>query len=370
MPENPRTHTAPDADPVVQGVAAWLSDTSILSVTGRDAGRFLNAVLTQDLAPLRTNEGRYAALVDDRGRPVSDLCVYLTIGGWILEVPRACASRVVTALEGWIVADDVTVQDAGAGQVLLALEAADSGRLDAVLPALGLEGLERDWLEAEGPAVGLCPVLGADAGGGDSRTALRASRLGGYGVATAMPRARAEAALESARVLGATTLDAGILTRLEIEAGRPGAAELSQAQILSELGLDGAVSFSKGCFPGQEILNRVRTRGQLQRRLVGVTLEDAAGESWAGGELVAPQSGIVGALTSACWSPTLGRTVGFAFVRRGHWAPGTALEATRPGAAGAVRTRARVETLPFLRRRPPGAPPAEFLPQFRPEEGR
>ena len=88
-----------------------------------------------------------------------------------------------------------------------------------------------------------------------------------------------------------------------------------------------AVSFSKGCFMGQEILNRVETQGNLQRRLVRLALADEVPAVW-GGAPLEDQAGLdAGVITRAA------RGRAFAFARRGAWDKGTRLVARPPGAA-------------------------------------
>ena len=117
------------------------------------------------------------------------------------------------------------------------------------------------------------------------------------------------------------------LDALEILSFRPGPPEFAEARVWNELDRMDAVSFTKGCFMGQEILNRVQSQGQLQRRLVALTLDHPVDEPGRlrGVALTGLGGEPVGSITRAAGD------VAFAFVRRGAWEPGTRLVAHPPG---------------------------------------
>jgi folate-binding protein YgfZ len=129
---------------------------------------------------------------------------------------------------------------------------------------------------------------------------------------------------------------------LRIEAGIPRyGSELSEDTLLLEAGLLNAVSFTKGCYVGQEIVERTRTRGHVNWKLVGLIVR--APEAPAPGEKLTSAGQEIGEVTSACVSPTLGQTIALAYVRREIAEPGTQL-------ALASGPAAEVTTLPFYRR--------------------
>jgi len=109
----------------------------------------------------------------------------------------------------------------------------------------------------------------------------------------------------------------------EILSFRPGPPEFAEARVWNELDRMDAISFTKGCFMGQEILNRVQSQGQLQRRLVALTLDQPVDEPGRlrGAALTGPGSEPAGTITRAA------EDVAFAFVKRGAWEPGTRLTA-------------------------------------------
>lgn len=297
-------------------------------VGGRDRLRFLHAVTTQDVASLAPGQAAYGALTDDRGRPISDFRLYVLPDAVLLEAPRATFDALSAGLEKLVVADDVVLAEAdGELAVVEGATTADSLKAGAderrargwfVPPAGALDDTTfvAGWnanVEAPGdldePSVlaTLPRIL---------ETMLVAPRYGGVGVLDwSGPRAGSA---------GDDELDAR-----EIAANRPGPVEMAQAQVWNELGAMDAVSFTKGCFMGQEILNRVESQGNLKRRLVRLGFAHGGGPAWTGAPLADASGADLGNVTRASG----GRA--FAFVRREAWAPGTKLLA-RPASGGEV----------------------------------
>jgi aminomethyltransferase len=132
------------------------------------------------------------------------------------------------------------------------------------------------------------------------------------------------------------------LESLRIEAGIPRyGPDLAEDTLLLEADLLNAVSFTKGCYIGQEIVERSRTRGHINWKLVGLIVN--ASEAPGPGEKLSSNEKEVGEVTSACVSPTLGKTIALAYVRREVAEPGTKL-VLAPGFA------AEVTALPFCKR--------------------
>jgi aminomethyltransferase len=146
---------------------------------------------------------------------------------------------------------------------------------------------------------------------------------------------------------GAAVLPADVADTLRVEAGEPAFhVDMDGDTIPTEAGIEAtAVSYLKGCFPGQEVLVRIRDRGhgKIARKLVGLTVEgDAvppAGSAITGGEKE------IGRVTSAVMSPALGKPIALGYVHRDFVAPGTRV-AVVIGDAGADAT---VAELPFVR---------------------
>jgi len=146
---------------------------------------------------------------------------------------------------------------------------------------------------------------------------------------------------------GAEVLPAGVVESLRIEAGEPAfLVDMGDDTIPTEAGIEEtAVSYLKGCFPGQEVLVRIRDRGhgKVARKLVGLTIDGevvpASGSAIAGGDKE------IGRVTSAVMSPALGKPIALGYLHRDFVAPGSAVAVL----VGDARLSATVTALPFVR---------------------
>jgi folate-binding protein YgfZ len=308
-----------------------LCERALLEVAGGDRVRWLNGMLSNDvakLAPGGARSGCYALLLTPKGRISADLHVLQRGDVFWLELAADAVARVTAQLEKYIVADDVRLADRSREFARLGLEGPRAA--DVVSPLLG---------GAPAPA----PDSWLDATLGGARLALAAFGWSGEsGYQLFVPARSADAvaaALDAAvRACGGIGADAQALEVLRIEAGIPRlGAELDEDVLPAEANLiERAVSFTKGCYTGQEIVARLDARGQVQHLLVGLHFADD--------ELPAPGTELeaggrrIGEVTSACRSAAAG-AIGLGYVRRDHAAAGTEVSVCdRP---------ARVAALPF-----------------------
>jgi tRNA-modifying protein YgfZ len=160
----------------------------------------------------------------------------------------------------------------------------------------------------------------------------------------AAPAADAERVAKALGAAGAIGLGPEALESLRIEAGAPWfPADIGPAMLLPEVPFETLVSYTKGCYPGQEVVVRIRDRGHVNRHLRGLVLEGDVVPP-AGSEVIAGEA-VIGAVTSATRSFGLGRPIALAMVRRQHAEPGTAV-AVRVGDRLVAAT---VSALPFTR---------------------
>jgi folate-binding protein YgfZ len=140
-------------------------------------------------------------------------------------------------------------------------------------------------------------------------------------------------------------VDDELYETLRIEAGIPKyGTDMDGTTVVPELGLDGLVSYNKGCYIGQEIIARIHFRGHVAKQLTGLILSEppaSAGGQFVGAELTAVDGKPAGKITSVTYSPQLGKTVALAYVRYDYLASGTELYVGD--------TRAVVTELPFIK---------------------
>jgi folate-binding protein YgfZ len=314
------------------------SGRGLVVVEGADRVRWLNGMLSNDvaaLAPGRDRSGCYALLLTRIGRIVTDVHVVLREGAFWLETEQTAVAPLLATLGKFIIADDVRLSEASAAWERLALEGPAASAIFATAAGEG-PGLAPD--AADRFEIAGIPVW-AGAWGVSGEDALQLFVPAGQGDAVALALQRAGTAY-SLVAAGDDTLEI-----LRIEAGTPRfGRELSESVLPAEVGLARAISTSKGCYTGQEIVARMATKGGASHALVGLAL--AGGALPAPGSPVLAQAARVGELTSAALSARAG-AIALGFVRRPHASPGTALEV-----AGCS---ARVAALPFVapRSRPP-----------------
>ncbi len=300
-------------------------------VEGADRVRWLNGMLTNDVARLaagRERSGCQALLLTRIGRIVADLHVLLRGDAFWLECAPEAVAPLLATLGKFIIADDVRLSDASLAWERLALEGPAT---NAIFSAAAGEppGLARDAADAYVIA-GTSVIAGAWGVSGEDALQLFVPAGSSAAVCEALRRAGAGHSLLEA--------DAETLEVLRIEAGTPRfGRELSEAVLPAEAGLARAISTTKGCYTGQEIVARMATRGDASHALVGLALTGEAIP--AAGAAVSSRGVRTGELTSAARSASAG-TIALAYVRRAHAAPGTPLE---------VEGRdARVMPLPFV----------------------
>jgi folate-binding protein YgfZ len=295
-----------------------LAGRGLLSVTGDDRVRWLDGMLSNDVRELAADAARsgcHALLLTAKGRIVANLHVLGRKDAFWLETAASAVAVAKDTLEHHVIADDVAVVD-----------------LSTALERIGIEGPSaRAALEAaSGAAIELAPHGWTEVWLADFPVTV--ARFGwsvedGYQLWTPLEAREAVAAtvLESASSVGLIEAGTEALEILRVEAGTPRmGAELDETVLPAEANLEEAVSQTKGCYVGQEVVARMHSRGRVSHRLVGLRVV-GAGLPEAGSELFAAGRRI-GELTSVCVSPRFG-PIALGFVRAAHAAVGNELAA-------------------------------------------
>jgi folate-binding protein YgfZ len=307
-----------------------LAERGVLEVTGADRVAWLDGMLTNDvrsLAAAGPRSGCHALALTREGRIVAEVHVLARPEALLLETEREAIGELTRHLGRYIVADDVQLRDASGDWERLSVEGPAA---PAVLAAtLGAP------FELAPDAVAEAPLAGA-------RVLAAAYSLSGLGGVQLLAPAGAGAAvcaalLAAGRALGLAEAAPAELEVLRVEQGVPRQGrELTPEVLPAEARLERAVSETKGCFTGQEVVTRMRSRGRVSHLLVGLRF-GGSGLPAPGSELTAGER-VVGSVTSALRSPRLG-AIGLGFVRHGEAGEGSAL---RAGGA-----EAQVSALPF-----------------------
>ncbi|HEX5690758.1 MAG TPA: glycine cleavage T C-terminal barrel domain-containing protein [Roseiflexaceae bacterium] len=303
---------------------------------GRDRAELLQRLSTADMLRLRPGQGVRTVLTTPIGRIIDVLTVHALDDTLLLVTSPGQGGAVWSHLKKNIFFQDkVLMEAAGRSHGQLALFGPRAASLLADLTGAALDEL---------PLFGSQIVELAGA-----RTILaRRLGIGGEGFSLYIPTEQLEAARTALRNAGAAALGEEAYDILRVEQGYGVAGrELSHEYIPLETGLLDAVSFTKGCYVGQEIIARMESRGRLAKQLRGLQLaiDDAQSIVYRLSSIV-PSAKLdvdgkeAGDLTSVVLSPRFG-PIALAYVRSAHAAPGT-----RVGIAGTNVTGEVVE-LPF-----------------------
>ena len=321
------------------------TDRGVIRLRGADRSTWLQGLVTNDVRALAPGQRIYSAWLTPQGRMITDLWIAATDDALLLDVPASLAADLAARLDGLVFAEDVQLAD-------VSREVPCTHVLGAGVQSAAVQGV----------------VQGAGGqGAGQSAGVLVPDDT--YGVPALVAYGDLDALLAAhclSPLRGATEVDLETFDVLRIEAGVPKfLVDMTGDTIPLEAGIeDRAISFTKGCYVGQELIVRVTQRGggRVAKKLVGLTLdgdlsagtsERSAGDSLDGPrDRSAPASGApihagdraIGHLTSAAFSPRLGRVIALGYVHRDFVNPGTQVEVLD----GAQRRPAVVTSLPFV----------------------
>ena len=314
-----------------------LSFRSRVCVLGADRVKFLNGQVTNHVAALKTGEGCYATLVTAKGKVQSDLNLFALADELLLDFEPGLTRTVMERLEKYVIADDAQLVDVAPHYGLLSVQ---GPRAADVVVRLGLEMELPKTLRAFATITD--PTLG-------TLYLMNLPRAGTTGFDLYVPVAALGAVFD--KLIAATKAVGGCaggwqaLETARIEAGIPRfGADFDETNLPSEAGIEAtAVSYTKGCYIGQEVIARLRTYGNVAKALRGLRLADALPQLPVRGDKLFKDGKEVGHVTSAVASPTLRANLALGYVRR---------EANQIGAELTLRTAAgeslaRIVALPF-----------------------
>jgi folate-binding protein YgfZ len=314
-----------------------LSFRSRVCVTGSDRVRFLNGQVTNNVKDLPTGAGCYAALVTAKGKLQSDLNIYALPNELLLDFEPGLTEAVTQRLEKFIIADDAQVVDAGLYYGLLS---AQGPRAEDAVRSLGLS--------VEVPAKPMSFVTAEDATLGEIYL-MNQPRLGTSGFDLFVPLAALGAVMDklitACKHLGGRACGWQALETVRIEAGIPRyGADMDETNLAPEAGIEArAISYSKGCYIGQEVIARIRTYGQVAKMLRGLRLADDLKALPAKGDKLFHDGKEAGYITSAVASAVLKANLALGYVRKEVNEVGTELILK----TGDGESNARIVPVPF-----------------------
>jgi tRNA-modifying protein YgfZ len=302
-----RTQAAASGYQALREGAAWidLSGRGKIRVTGEDRARLLHAMTTQEVQSLKPCTGGYAFFLNAQGRILGDVNMFCREDSFLLDTEPETRQKLFDHIEHYIIADDVTLEDLTGHMATLAIE---GPRAATVLEGLGAPVPQAEFATRTWAKMMVARVSSSGAGGF-------------FIFVPSAHKAELVAALDAAGVAEATREEA---RTVRIEHGRPRyGEEISERYLVQETAQLNAVSFSKGCYLGQEIVERVRSRAQIHRVLRRLEIDGLepppAGTKLKSGEADA------GEVASAAFSPAAGKVAALAYVRTTFAEPGMEL---------------------------------------------
>jgi len=309
-------------------VVAERSGLGRIRMSGKDRQDLLHRLSTNEIKNLKPGEGALTAFLTPRGRIVDLVHALVGERELMLIVSEGNAARVRSWLESFIFREEVALEDAGAGGCFGLYGHASASVLDRLSPD--------DWTSLPVAHHRLSRMAGLEV------EVAGTFPLASRGFLLLCDPASTSALWDALVAAGAVPAGTEALERLRVAAGVPELGkELTEDQNPWEAALDRAISLTKGCYVGQEVVARLRTYQKIQRRLVG--LELASADLPSSGSSILFEGGEVGKITSAARSPRGANSLALGFLQADHARAGVAVEVSH----GAGPLPARVVDLPF-----------------------
>ena len=320
---------------------------AIIALTGKDRVQYLHNITSNDIKSLADGRGTLALLLNPQGRILAELEVYAQPEKLTLLSHASQRERTVATLKKFVIGSKVVVDDLTDKMGTLALQGPRAAALVEQLTGIGL---------ADAPELSIHDA----ALDGIAVQLLRRSHYASGGTPGAEFLAAREdlpalwrKLLAAARAQGGAPIGMAALNALRLEDAIPWfPADFNDGMIPHEAALENThISFNKGCYTGQEIVERVRSRGHVNRKRVslkfstaqppapgtklrapsgpaalGATASPHGAPASSGAPAASAAPTEVGTVTSAALSPGVGSAIGIGYVRREHFAPGSILE--------------------------------------------
>ncbi len=290
------------------------SGVAVTVLRGEDRSRYLNGLVTCQVEGLEPGSGVYGFFTDNKGHILSDVVIRDQEDRFWLELPIDSSATISEQLNRYIVADRVDVH---ADLEVVGLSIVGGGSEAAVRELVGpIKDLGSSWSHVEvelfGQPIRLC----------------RDERIGAPSRTFWVPRTSSQQIFD--RLLESLPSDSGLVSEAAVDVARVVAGmarfgtDFGPENLPQESGIDGAVSFEKGCYLGQEVVARLHYRGQASRAVRSIRFESA--EPLPTGSKLMFDGRQAGVVTSFAQKPGSQNAVGLAMLQRRAFDTGTKLE--------------------------------------------
>jgi folate-binding protein YgfZ len=333
-------NVAENSNPDLQGYAAVreggaglidLSARGRLLVSGSEAAQFLNGLITNDMKTLEVNSWMPAAFANVQGRLLAAVRVIHRDDGFVIDTENATGETVAKLLERFTFAGDFHLKDL-ADVIELSIQGKSAAEMLGRVLGEDLSSLSRNAVARVGWQ-------------NEQITIIRSTHTAEDGFDLFLARAAGESLRDALLAAGAQPVPDEVFEILRIESGlaRYG-VDMDESNVVTETNLEEAVSFTKGCYLGQEIIVRIKHRGHVAKKLTGIIFEKHATIE-SGAKILSADEKEIGRVTSSAFSPYLDRTIALGYLKYDYLEPGTRVKVV----TGDKENPANVSGLPFVR---------------------
>jgi folate-binding protein YgfZ len=290
---------------------------AIVTLAGRDRVKYLHNISSNDIKALAEGRGTLALLLNPQGRILAEIEVYALAEKLLVLSHASQRERTVATLKKYVIGSQVQIEDLTEQLGGIGIEGPRAAEVVQRVCGVALDELAD--LSIREIAIDAAPCY-----------VLRRSHFGEMGAEIIAPRAHLSSLwqkmLTEVRAAGGEPIGMAAFHALRLEEGVPWfPVDFNDAMIPHEAALETThISFTKGCYTGQEIVERVRSRGHVNRKRV--SLKFSAGTAPAPGTKLLANGAEVGYVTSSAFSPGVRTAIGMGYVRREHFEPGSVVE--------------------------------------------
>ena len=312
-----------------------------ITVGGLEAVQFLNSLITNDMKTLLEDTWMPAVFPNAQGRIVASVRIMRlkeieaekgTCPGYLIDTEAASHESVLEVLQRFTLAGDFRVNDVTAKTAQFSVQGVKANNVvhsvfgDDATNLAQRGAIKTSW-------------------DGTEVTVVRAPNTSAKGFDLIIRKADAYRLWQALVDAGATPVGESAYEVLRIEAAVPRyGLDMDESNVVTETNLDDAVSYTKGCYIGQEIIARIKYRGHVAKKLTGLSFTDNV-EVASGDSIKSLDDKDIGRITSATYSPQLQRTIAMGYVKYDYLAAGTSVKVIHDG----NEVPAHVTELPFIR---------------------
>jgi folate-binding protein YgfZ len=319
----------------VRDSGAGLIDQSLrgrILVSGSEAVMFLNGLITNDMKTLAVNSWMPAAFANVQGRLLAAVRIAHRADGFLIDTESATRETVITLLDRFTLAGDFHLQDLTAETAMFSVQG--RGAPEIISRVFGEEAANVERQKIVNAQLNDATV-----------TVIRATHTAEDGFDLFVEANNSSTFHDALTGAGAVPISDATFETLRIEAGVPlYGIDMDENNVVTETNMDDAVSFTKGCYLGQEIIVRIKHRGHVAKKLSGIVLADSTPVA-RNSKIISSDGKEIGRVTSSTFSPRLDRAIALGYLKYDYLAAGTEVKVV----AADRETGGAVAELPLVR---------------------